>query len=261
MKTSTTQNKSFFKRAIVRKFLVAFFWLAVWELVCIIVRQEILIVSPVRVFQRLLELGMTADFWLTTFHSMLRILYGFLIAVGAGTLLAVLTHVSGIAYDLAHPILSIVKATPVASFIILALVWIKTPGVPVFTAFLMVVPVVWQNVTNGILKTDKKLLQMADSYQFGKWKTVVKVYIPSVMPFFMAACTTGMGLAWKAGIAAEVLAASRFSIGGQIYNAKIYIETADLFAWTAVVILMSVILEKLMVLIMRSVSRRYRVSF
>ena len=81
------------------------------------------------------------------------------------------------------------------------------------------------------------------------------------MPFFMAACTTGMGLAWKAGIAAEVLAASRFSIGGQIYNAKIYIETADLFAWTAVVILMSVILEKLMVLIMRSVSRRYRVSF
>jgi NitT/TauT family transport system permease protein len=124
----------------------------------------------------------------------------------------------------------------------------------------MVTPIVWGNVTSGIQKTDKRLLEMAHSYRFGSVKTVRRVYIPSVMPYFTAACTTGLGLAWKAGIAAEVLANTKLSIGGQIYNSKIYIETADLFAWTVVVIIMSVILEWLMMRFVKTVGRKYNVG-
>ncbi len=243
-----------------RKCLAALFWLALWQILYLAVQQEILIVSPVRAFERLLELAGEAEFWITAFSSMLRIVSGFLLGVTAGTLLAALTSVSRLLYDVFHPMISIVKATPVASFILLALVWIESPYVPVFTAFLMVLPVVWGNVSNGIAKTDRNLLQMAEVYQFGIAKTICRIYLPSIMPYFTAACTTGMGLAWKAGVAAEVLANTKHSIGGNIYNAKIYIETADLFAWTAVVIVISVLLEKLMMRLMKTVGKKYNLS-
>ncbi len=240
-----------------KKLLVALFWLAFWQLLFFTVKQEILIVSPVRVFQRLFELAENGEFWLSALGSMLRISVGFVIGVGTGAVLAVLTTSFQAAYDLFYPVNSIIKATPVASFIILAMVWLRSDLVPSFTAFLMVLPIIWGNVSNGIKSTDKNLLEMAYCFRFGRIKTVKRVYIPSVMPYFTAACTTGMGLAWKAGIAAEVLANSSLSIGGQIYQSKIYIETADLFAWTAMVILMSVLLERLMVLLMSKAGKKY----
>jgi NitT/TauT family transport system permease protein len=255
--TSTTQNKSFIQNKFARKLLAAAFWLGIWQLVYLTVQQEILIVSPACVVRRIFELSQDRFFWLAALCSMLRILEGFLFGLFIGTGLAVLTSVSAIMFDIFHPVISIIKATPVASFIILALVWIQSAHVPVFTSCLMVTPIVWGNVTNGIQKTDNRLLQMADCYRFGVVKTVKRVYIPSVMPYFTAACTTGLGLAWKAGIAAEVLANTKLSIGGQIYNSKIYIETADLFAWTAVVIIMSVVLEGLMVRLMKKAGRKY----
>lgn len=259
IKNKKTGRKSYPAR-VVQKILIALFWLAVWQVLYLAVKQEILVVSPVRVFLRLTELMRETEFWLSAGYSMVRIVSGFLAAVFAGTVLAVLTSVSSLANDLFRPVISIVKSTPVASFILLALVWIESPYVPAFTSFLMVLPVVWANVTNGIAKTDRNLLQMAQVYRFGVAKTIRRVYVPSILPYFTAACTTGMGLAWKAGVAAEVLANTKYSIGGHIYSAKIYIETVDLFAWTVVVILLSVLLEWMMTHIMRAVSRKYSLS-
>lgn len=257
MKTFTTQgNASFFRKA-AGKLLAAFFWLALWQIVCLAVRQEILIVPPLRVLERLASLSRTGLFWAAAFGSMARVLSGFLWGLLAGTVLAALTSRSRILSDLFHPALAVVRATPVASFIILALVWIRSARVPSFIAALVVLPVVWSNVENGIANTDPALLQMAKSFRFGAWKTVRKIMAPSVLPYFTAACTTGLGLAWKAGVAAEVLANTERSMGGQIYDSKIYLETADLFAWTAVVVLLSVVLEWLMVRLMRYAGRKY----
>lgn len=221
-------------------------WLALWQLLCLTVKQEILIVSPACVLKRLLLLVHNTDFWLTVFYSMLRIVLGFAIGVCTGLLLAVITSAAPLLYDIFHPIVSIIKATPVASFIILALVWMHAEHVPVFTASLIVIPIVWENVAEGIRKTDNNLLEMARMFCFGRVKTLFKVYTPSVMPYLMAACNSGLGFAWKAGVAAEVLSSLPFSIGGSIYDAKIYLDTADLFAWTAVVIIMSVLLETIL---------------
>ncbi len=256
MKISTTQNKKKVPAAL-RKVMAALFWLAVWQAVYLVVKQEILIVSPVHVLRRLWELAATSAFWLNTASSMVHILEGFLLGTACGCVLAVFTVRFAFLFDLFHPILSIIKATPVASFIILVLVWFQSGFVPVFISFLMVLPVIWGNVSEGIGKTDTALLEMARCFRLGRWKTLKRVYIPSVMPYFTAACTTALGLAWKAGIAAEVLAHSKYSIGGEIYNSKIYLETCDLFAWTAVVIVMSVLLEKLMLALMRRAGKRY----
>ena len=255
--TIFTIKNNLFQNKFVRGALTVVFWLALWEILYLVVRQEILIVSPDRTFRRLLELAIQPEFWLNTFSSMGRILEGFFLAVIVGTGLAAVTTRFRFLYDLFFPVISIVKATPVASFIILALVWIKSGGVPVFISFLMVTPLVWSNVSEGIRKTDPKLLEMARCFSFSPFRVIRRIYLPSTAPYFTAACTTGMGLAWKAGIAAEVLANTKRSIGGQIYSAKIYIETADLFAWTIVVIIASVILEKLMVNTMAFVQKKY----
>ena len=108
----------------------------------------------------------------------------------------------------------------------------------------MVLPIIWANVSEGIRNTDRQLLEMGRMFRFGPWKTAWRIFVPSILPYFMAGCTTGLGLAWKAGVAAEVLAMPRNSIGLQLYNAKVYLETSDLFAWTLVIILLSMLLEK-----------------
>ncbi len=256
---SITKNNFIQKHKLIGKILSAAFWIGVWQILYWIVKQEILIVSPVRVLQRLAVLSGDSAFWITALNSMGHVLSGFLFGLVIGVVLAVLTSASQTMYEILYPVISIIKATPIVSFIILALVWIRSEHVPAFAAFLEIMPIVLENVKNGIAKTDGNLLQMAQSYRFGLARTIRRVYIPSVMPYFTAACTTGMGLAWKTGIAAEVLSNTKLSVGGQIYDSKIYMETADLFAWTVVVIVMSVILEKLMVRLMKTVGRKYNV--
>ena len=176
-------------------------------------------------------------------------------ALAAGSLLAVLTVRFRAADVLLSPLLKIVRAAPVASFIILALVWIRTNTLPAFIAFLMVVPVVWGNVEKGIRETDAGLLEMAKVYRLGWWKTLVRVRIPSVMPYFLAAATTGLGFAWKSGIAAEVICRPAMSIGRQLQDAKVYLETPEVFAWTAVVVALSMVLEKGLLLAVRRLKR------
>lgn len=218
-----------------------------------LIDKEILIVSPAAVLKRLFELLKTSEFWKSIGCTFLRISFGYFLGVLFGTALAVLTSAVPFFKTLFYPIISLVKATPVVSFIILALVWIKKNGVPVFITFLIVLPIIWANVSEGLNNTDKSMLEMAKVFKFGKLKTVRAVYVHSVLPYFAAGCTTALGLAWKAGVAAEVISLPKSSVGYHLYRSKITIETADLFAWTLVVILLSVCIEKLIVKLLEKI--------
>lgn len=227
-----------------QKLLVLVFWILVWAAAGMAVGQELLIPSPGIVFSRLLVLLGTKSFYISILASMGRIMSGFLLAVLLGTLLAVLTETIPFFKHLFAPLIGMIKATPVASFIILALVWLSSEGVVTFVALLMVLPLVWGNLSQGIRATDRQLLEMSRMFRFSRWKVVRYIYIPSVMPHFVSAVTTGIGFAWKSGIAAEVLGTPKGSVGQALYNAKIYLETPDLFAWTLVVIILSLIIER-----------------
>ena len=254
MKISITQNNSF------KKIVSAAIWILIWQGIYMLVNREILIVSPLTVLKTLFSLSLTKAFWLIVSQSMLRIIYGFLISVVLGTAVAVLTAAVPFAYDFFYPPISVIRATPVASFIILALVWMKTGSVPLFISFLMVFPIVWSNVLQGIRNTDKKLLEMADVFRFSALKKIYMIYLPSVMPYFVAAAATGTGLAFKSGIAAEVISRPKLSIGSMLYDSKIYIETPELFAWTAAVIILSVILEALFMRLIRLLGRKFEIK-
>ena len=245
---------------IIKNMGIFLFWIAIWQIIYLCIDNDILIASPIDVFHRLLTLCKDTEFWDSVFSSMIRIVQGFVYGTIIGVLLSLLTCSSEIIKDLFKPIISVIKSTPVASFIILALVWIKSSAVPIFISMLMVIPIIWTNVTEGILKTDTNLLEMAKIYKFSRISKIRMIYIPSVIPYFIAACTTALGLSWKAGIAAEVIGNTRNSIGGEIYKTKMYLETVDLFSFTVVVIFLSFIVEYIVVNLMKLILSKCKFS-
>lgn len=232
-------------------FLSIPFWVLVWQLISVLVHNEIFLTSPLEVVKTLIYLAGQDVFWISIFHSFFKILFGLLFAVLAGIALSVLSYRSRIINELTLPLMRVIQATPVASFIILALLWVKSSNLSILCSFLMVLPVVYTNVLQGILSTDPKMLEMAQIFHMKAGRRIRYLYIPAIMPYFVSAVTVGLGLCWKAGIAAEVIGQPHFSIGEQLYEAKIYVMTDQLFAWTIVIILISVISEKLLIRLIR----------
>lgn len=221
------------------------FWVTVWAALALLVNRELLLPAPWVVVRRLCELAVTVAFWRITTVSIGRVLLGIMAAVALGTGMAVACSVSKTADALLRPLMTVVKSTPVASFVVLALVWIARDWLPVFISLLMVLPVVWSNVCTGIRSADPALLELARVYGWPHRRILRRIYLPSVRPHFLAALRSGIGFGWKSAIAAEVLTVPHSAIGRMIYESKLYLQTTDLFAWTLAVILLSVGLERL----------------
>ena len=220
------------------------FWLLVWQLAYLAVGKSYLLVSPLDTAARLFELAGGALFWRSVFATCLRVLAGFFLAILSGAALAALAARFWFVRVVFAPVLGVIRATPVASFIILALIWMSAGRLPVFIAYIMVLPLAYSNLTSGLAAIDRQLLEMAKLFRFSRRKTARLIFIPGLMPHLTAACTAGLGFAWKSVVAAEVIAHPAFSVGRRIYDAKIYLETADLFAWTIAVIMLSVAIER-----------------
>lgn len=240
-----------------KKIGIILLWLLLWQWAYMQIQKEILFVSPFDVLKTIVLLSAKNEFWKTIFYSFLRIMIGYFLGIIVSIFAAMITFAIPLAYDFFSPVFGAIKATPVASFIILALLWLKTGTVPVFISFLMVFPIMWTNIMAGIKSTDKQLLEMGKIFQFNYWKKMKFIYIPSIFPYFMASCTVSLGLAWKSGIAAEVISSPKFSIGSQLYNSKVYLETAELFAWTIIVIFLSVVIEKIFLIFMKKLEKKY----
>jgi len=233
----------------IRLWAVAF-WLLVWQIAAMALdalypQGHLLLPSPLSALMRLGELALTAAFWRSVGQSFFRIVGGFLLSCLAASLLAVPASRWKWVRELLSPLVATVKAVPVASFIILALVWLSSRSLALFISALMVFPPVYLNVLEGIRQTDGKLLEMAKVFRVPLWRQVRGIYIPAVLPYFRTAVSLGLGLCWKAGVAAEVIGLPTGSVGEQLYNAKVYYMTPDLFAWTAVIVVVSVVFEKL----------------
>lgn len=240
MTTSTTSRNS--KRKI--RLWAVLAWLLIWQLASMWIGQEILLVSPVTVVITLIRLAGGAQFWLSVASSMLRIIGGFLLAVVLGAALAGLSAALGRLREFLLPFVATVKSIPVASFVILVLIWVSSRNLSVLISFLMVFPVIYTNVLDGISQTDRGLLEMAEVFGIPFGRRLRTIYVSQVLPYFRTGCSLALGLCWKAGVAAEVIGIPQNSIGENLYNAKIYLDTPALFAWTLVIICISVLFEK-----------------
>lgn len=222
----------------------AFVWLALWEGVSLFLHQPLLLPSPLSTAVRLGELVLTASFWASVGRSTVRILGGFALGCTGGVALAIPAAACPHVRELFYPAVATVKAIPVASFVILSLVWLRADSLAVFIAFLMALPPVYLGTLEGIGNADAQLLEMARVFRVPFWRRVTGIYLPAALPAFRTAVSLSTGLCWKAGVAAEVIGLPRGSLGGRLYHAKVYFLTADLFAWTAVIIALSACWER-----------------
>ncbi|MGN0640718.1 MAG: ABC transporter permease [Oscillospiraceae bacterium] len=232
------------------------FWLIVWQIVSVCVNSKILLVSPIDTVCRLWELLPSGDFWSSILFSMARILLGFLLGLVLGTALAVLSGKFAIIRTLFSPLISAMKSIPVASFTILALFWVGSENLSVLVSILICVPIVCSNMLEGIDNLDKKLDEMSKVFKIPAGRRFAGVYLSQLLPYFRSASRLAIGLSWKSGVAAEVIGIPDGSIGEKLFMSKIYLETADLFAWTLVVILLSFLCEKLFIFAVKLVQKR-----
>lgn len=248
MRSSISNKKNLFK-----KIYVSIFWILIWYVVSIIIDNTLLLPSPLDVVKSLVNLLGTKDLYLSVGNTFMRIVLGFFLGSIFGIVLSIFSYRFNLFRDLVGPVISIIKATPIASIIILALVWINSKDLSVFIVFLMVLPTMYTNILEGLDSTDKKMLEMAKVFKVKGYRLIRYIYFPSIKPYLIAASSLGLGLSWKAGVAAEVIGLPSKTIGESLYVSKIYLNTPELFAWTVLVVMISFVFEKAFIFILKRI--------
>lgn len=228
----------------IRLGFVVLFWLLLWQVAALVIGNELLFAGPIKTLQVLGELVVTGAFWQTVGFSMLRILTGFLLALTCGCLLGLAGLKWSLAENLISPFMLFCKAVPVASFAVILLIWWGASFLSLAICFLVTLPLVYVNFMEGMRSVDKKMLQMAQVFCVSGRGRFFAIYRPALAPFMEGCLKTALSMGIKAGVAAEVIGISDWSIGGEIYLSKIYLDTAGVFAWTIVVIVLSFSVEK-----------------
>ncbi len=231
-------------KKVIRKIFIILGWLFVWQLLSLWVDNQILLVGPVTTMAALLERVVTFAFWKTIWFSFLRIGAGFLLGFSVGFLLAVLSVRFAILEEIFSPFMTLIKAVPVASFVVLFLIWWHSQVLAVAISFCVVLPQIYISTLQGLKSADRELLEMAKVLRAPLWNRCFYIYRPALNPFLTAGLRIAVGMSWKSGVAAEVIGTPDFSIGEGLYMAKITLDTAGILAWSAVIILISILCEK-----------------
>lgn len=255
MKLSTFQNKK-----IRNKIFSAVFWVVIWEIIALIINRELYLPSPYSAFLALINLIKTKTFWIIIVMSIFRVIAGFLVATVIGIITGIACGLNQFLYDLFYPLVTAIKSTPVMSFIIIALIWFSSGNVPIFICFLMCYPIFWISIVEGMRQVNKKYLQMANLYNVKKRYIISQIYIPTIEPYLTAGMLSALGLGWKVVVAAEVLSHPKYAIGSYLHNAKIYLESDQLFAWTIVVVFLSMLFETILGKLIRYIKANNKIK-
>lgn len=223
----------------------------VWQALAYFVGSELLLTSPVDVFKRILQLFSEDGFFGIVGFTFSKIALGFFLGLVLGAALALLAGRFWVVEMLLWPYMVTIKSIPVASFVVLALIWLSGSELAWFISFLMVLPIIYTNLLEGIKSVDKKMLEMADVFKMPFSRRLRFIWMPAVEPFLLSGVRISLGLAWKSGVAAELIGYPEGSVGEALYYSKLFLDTASLFAWTVVIVLISVCFEKLFMCILK----------
>lgn len=235
-------SKSLLTRSFVM-ILVALLWLAIWQVAYYMVNSSLILPSPYGVFKRLSVLIVEADFMRSVVWSVFRVVLSLVFSTVLGIVLGIGAYFSKAVRAVLSPAMLTIKSAPVVSFIVLAMLWVRSDWVPVVIAILMCLPVIWGNVLQGLGAVDEGLLEMASLYNVNRVKIFKALYLKSVFPYLNAALLTCLGLGFKVTVAAEVLSSPKYAIGYKLYASKLYLDTEEAYAWTIVILLLSMVFE------------------
>ncbi len=220
-------------------------WLLIWHTASLIIGNSVFLPSPLYTLKSLVSLFRVPEFYKSTGNTLKRIAAGFAIGISSGILLTAASSLHPLAEAVISLPVKIIRCVPVASVVILSLLWFKSSGLSIFISAIMVMPVIYTGLMEAVHGTDPKLLEMARIYRMPFFKKVLYIYLPSLAPALISSISISAGFAWKSGVAAEIIGLVRNTIGNSLYISKMYLETGDMFAWTLVTILLSICFEKL----------------
>lgn len=248
---TTKQTKTNVIKGIIKAVCVATFWILFWEAASRIVSRNnelllLILPSPFTVLKKWVEIAFTAPFIKATTLTLVRIFIGFLSGAFLGFIFGIFTHISNLLFSLFSPILKIIRAVPVVAIIILMYLFFNSATLPVLIVCLMVMPLIWQTVHDGLKNTDAQLLEMARIFNLSSTKTLTKVKLPHILPSLLTACINALGLAWKSGVAAEVICLPHISLGALLWHSKGNVNYDEVYAVTLTVIVLSIIIEFLL---------------
>ena len=231
-------------------------WVIIWHIASVYVDSDIFLPSPLTVLTVLWQdLLPSEEFRRSLVSSLMHIGTGFLIGAIIGILLAIASSTNNVIKTFFWFPIKVIKSVPVASFVILVLLWLDAGSLAIFIPAMIVLPTLYINTLTGITQTNEKLLEMADLFNVTFTKRVIYIYIPHTIPHVLSACSLAIGMAWKAGVAAEIIGLAKDSIGNELYKAKLYIMTPELFAWTLVIVILSIACEGIIKLTIKAFER------
>lgn len=217
-----------------------------WTLAAHMVGREIILPGPASVGHSLAHLVAMPGFRVHLGATLVRGLVGFALSYSAGLAAGLAAGLSRPVDSMMRPLMVTIRSTPSMALILLALIWFKSDAVAIFVTFLVVFPIVAQNVTDGLRAVDPSLVQMARLFRVRPSRIVRELYIPAIVPYLAAGATAGLGLTWKVMISAEVLAGPKLGIGTQMDNARVFLNTADVLAWTVIVVIIGFLFDRVL---------------
>lgn len=232
------------------------FWVLIWWAMSAIVDEKLFLPSPLSVLKALIFLFPEKEFWSSIAFSSSRVVLSYTVSFIVAALLGVFGGLSEKFEILLSPLVKAMRSIPVASIVILVLLWVKSRNLSTVVSFLVVFPILYESVLSGVKNTDPLLLEAADNYRIKGYRRLRYIYLPSIFPYLESGTKSSMGLCWKSAVAAEVIGLPLHSMGSKLYEAKVYLDTPSLFAWTVVIVVMAAIFEKLAFLLFRIIKRR-----
>lgn len=227
-----------------------------WQIAAAIINAPVILPAPYEVLGEFFRLFTQKSFYLNLGSTILRALESFVIIVFFGALFGILAGNNKDIETLLKPLVTVFKATPVMSVILIAFIWFRTGAVPVFSAFLMAFPVMFVQTVQGMHNLDKKLLQMCDVYKIDGTKRLLNFTIPAMMPSLVTGAKQSLSMIWKVVIAAEVLTIPEYGIGRSLQLSQIQLETATVFAWTVIAIILTSISDAILTFVLKRILGR-----
>lgn len=238
------------------KGLSLIFWIILWQIIAGKINQELLLASPLAVLKQTVVSAFERNFWERVFFSYFHIMAGFFIAIFTGIVLAVLSYNFKAVKILLHPLIASIRSVPTAAVIILFLIWTDVKNLSVLVSVFMTLPIIYVSILKGLEEVDKNLLEMAKVFRITALKKIIYIYISQILPYFESGGLNALGIAWKSGIAAEVIGIPTGSIGEVLYESKVYLNTVNLFSWAIVIIILGFISEKVFVYLIKLCIRK-----
>lgn len=237
----------------IRAVLIVLIWLTIWQVLALIVDNDVLLAGPYETAKALVSLSLSSSFYISVGITIGKVLIGYLIGFALGSILAVMSYKWKGVKEFFSPFVTVIKSIPIVSFIIIALIWAGSTNASIIVSAIITFPIFYKNILEGLFATDRKMIDLAKVYQMKTSRKVRYIYLPSLAPQIRSAVSLAVGMAFRGGITAEVVGQPLRSIGNGLYRAKVNLATAEMLAWTLVAVLAAFAIERLFAMIVKKV--------